>query len=138
MLLKVGVYLMVFALALTALAVAYTVAFRDEPERAVAEPAAAESSEAPEPLVREYPPPQPEVKHTEQRPAPRKAEPSEVPEPAPRPAPDGEQLQAEGNDWPTPTPEQVAEASGPRRYDLPPGAVMGLTVKALELYDVPV
>jgi sortase A len=47
-------------------------------------------------------------------------------------------LQGEGTDWPTPTPQQVEEASGPRRYDLPRGAVMGLTVKALELYDVPV
>jgi sortase A len=47
-------------------------------------------------------------------------------------------LQGEGTDWPTPTPQQVEEASGPHRYDLPRGAVMGLTVKALELYDVPV
>jgi sortase A len=136
-LLRVGVYMMAFALALTALAVAYTVAFREEPERAVAEPVASEATV--KPLVREYPPtPEPEVKHTEQRPAPQEAEPSEVPEPAPRPAPDGEQLQVEKNDWPTPTPEQVEKASGPRRYDLPPGAVMGLTVKSLGLYDVPV
>ena len=37
-----------------------------------------------------------------------------------------------------PTEEQVETASQPRRYHLPRGAVMGLTVEALELYDVPV
>ena len=81
MLLRVGVYMMAFALALTALAVAYTVAFREEPERAVAEPVASEATV--KPLVREYPPaPEPEVKHTEQRPAPQEAEPM-FPVPAP-------------------------------------------------------
>ena len=44
MLLKAGIALMAFALALTAVAVAMTVAFRDEPERAVASESSPETS----------------------------------------------------------------------------------------------
>ena len=41
-------------------------------------------------------------------------------------------------DWLTPTREQVEEASEPRRYRLPDGAIMGLTINALDLHNVPV
>jgi sortase A len=136
MLLKAGIYSMAFALALTALTVAYAVVFRDEPEKAVAEPVAAETTA--EPLVRKYLPPKPEVKKAETRPSVARTSEPEKAEAAPEQQPDSEPLQAEGTNWPAPTFEQVAEASGPRRYDLPPGAVMGLTVKSLGLYDVPV
>ena len=34
--------------------------------------------------------------------------------------------------WPMPT-EQLATASKPRHYDLPSGAIMGLTVRAIDL-----
>ena len=37
-----------------------------------------------------------------------------------------------------PTEEEVEAASQPRQYHLPRGAVMGLTVEALGIYDVPV
>lgn len=68
MLLKVGVYMMAFALVLTIVTVAVVVAFREEPEKAVAEPIS-EASEAPEPLIRQYFPPKPKVKKAESRPA---------------------------------------------------------------------
>jgi sortase A len=37
-----------------------------------------------------------------------------------------------------PTEEQLATASKPRHYELPPGAVMGLTVKSISVYNAPV
>ena len=37
-----------------------------------------------------------------------------------------------------PTEEEIEAASQPRRYHLPRGAVMGLTVEAIGIYDVPV
>jgi sortase A len=40
--------------------------------------------------------------------------------------------------WPAPTEEELRAANGTRRYDLPPGAVMGLTIKAMGLQGVPV
>jgi sortase A len=42
------------------------------------------------------------------------------------------------DDWPTPTDEELQAVNEPRRYDLPPGAIMGLTIKAIDLYNVPV
>ncbi len=37
-----------------------------------------------------------------------------------------------------PTDEQIEAASQPRHYELPPGAIMGLTIEALEVYNAPV
>jgi sortase A len=37
-----------------------------------------------------------------------------------------------------PTEEQVERTREPRRYDLPSGAVLGLSVPSIGLYDVPV
>ncbi len=42
------------------------------------------------------------------------------------------------DDWPAPTDEELQAANGTRRYDLPPGAIMGLTIKAMGLHGVPV
>src|SRR5688572_11554365 len=41
-------------------------------------------------------------------------------------------------DYPLPTDEQLRAANQPRRYDLPPGAIMSLTINALELRNVPI
>jgi sortase A len=144
MLLKAGVIMMTFALAFAA--VVAVVALRDEPmEVVVAKPAAKPSVE---PLVRNYLPPKPQVKAVEtepkpepqrpepQRPVPQKAEPR--PETRPRPEPEREILPVAEEDWPMPTEVQIQNASEPRHYRLPPGAVMGLTIKALGIYNVPV
>jgi sortase A len=37
-----------------------------------------------------------------------------------------------------PTQEQLEAASEPRHYDLPPGAIMGLTIPAIGIYNAPV
>ena len=155
MLLKVGVFTMTLALAFAA--VVALVAFLDEPM----EPAAAVKSTARaavEPLVRSDPGVEPWVE--ERVPLPREAsaddsapEPEPQPEPTqtatptsePRPEPqtqeqrDGmESLPVGEADWPLPTEEQVEAANQPRRYELAPGAILGLTIESLGLYDVPV
>jgi sortase A len=129
MLLKVGVVMMTFALALAG--VVTLVAVHDEPiERATAAKPEAEPSL--EPLVRDYPPER-HVKGVDSQPEP------EPPKPAPQKAePEREVLPVVEEDWPVPSEADIEAASRPRYYDLPPGAVMGLTVEAIGIYDVPV
>ncbi len=45
---------------------------------------------------------------------------------------------AEEADWPQPTQGEVRRANSPRHYELIPGAVMGLTIEAIGIYDAPV
>ena len=139
MLLRLGIILMTFALAFTGvvtLAAAY-----DEPMESAVAAKKPEAAPAPEPLVRKYPKvKQQEVKAVETKPEPEPPRPEppppEPPPPQPEPEPQPEPVVQE--EWPMPTEEQVEAASQPRRYHLPRGAVMGLTVEALGLYDVPV
>jgi sortase A len=143
MLVKVGVAMMALALAFAAAVALY--AFSDEPmERAIATKLAARPSV--EPLVRSYHPPvDPLVEKGEQRPQPEpkpepkaEAKPKPRPEPKPQPEPEREVPPIAEADWPMPTDEQIEAANGPRHYDLPPGAIMGLTVEAIGIYNVPV
>jgi sortase A len=158
-LLKVGVIMMTFALALTVVAVVVSISLRNEPERAVALEKVATKSSV-EPLVRgesRYEPwveprLKPEAQKTEPeseppveskaqaQPQPRpQPEPEAQPEPEPQPQPQRTTLPAdEGDEWQEPNQREIEAANSPRYYTLPPGAIMGLTVPALELYDVPV
>ena len=43
----------------------------------------------------------------------------------------------EGN-WTRPTPQEIEAANRPRHYDLPPGAIMSLTIKSIGIYGAPV
>jgi sortase A len=153
-----GAVMMALAVALSLVVVAVTLVLRDEPEKLVATPAKAAS--LPEPLVRgeplgdawveeslpqpeppkEQPPPEPEPQPAvASRPEPkREPEPEPPPQPEPKPEPKRESLPAEEAAWPAPTDEQLRAASGPRHYDLPPRAIMGLTMKALNVYNAPV
>ena len=141
--------MMGFALALTVGAVALTTVLRhDEPKRAVAVEAAVKTPV--EPLVRSYPPveprgeedkePQPEaelVREPQSKVLPRvklQAEPQSVR----RTNPEQGTLPVADDDWPPPTDEELQEVNAPRTYELPPGALMGLTVEAMGLRDVPV
>jgi sortase A len=45
---------------------------------------------------------------------------------------------AEQRSWPEPTPRELESANRERRYELLPGAIMGLTIEAMGIYDVPV
>ena len=135
MLLKAGAIMMVFALALTGVVAAVTLL--DEPmQRASAAKPAAEPSV--EPLVREYLPPKQEVKNAELQPEPEPQKSEPKPEPEPPSEPEREVLPVAEADWPMPTDEEIEAARGQRHYDLPRGAVMGLTIKSLGLHNVPV
>jgi sortase A len=160
-LLKVGVIMMALALALTVVGVVVSVSLRDEPERAVAsekEEAATKSSV--EPLVRSYPSVEQRVEEEAKEPYPvarpeaesaskpkvkpvREPQPEPQPKPESKPRPQPEALpealpEAETNYWPKPTQEELKSASRPRYYGLPPGAIMGLTIEAIGIYDAPV
>jgi sortase A len=152
--------MMAFALALTVGAVALTTVLRHEPERAVAVEAAVQSPVEPpvrsyrpvEPTVEEAKKPQPEAKppkpeaeqlvrepQPEPHPKPRPpVKPQAQPQPVSRSTPEQRTLPVAEDDWPTPTDEELQAVNAPRDYELPPGAIMGLTVEAMGLYDVPV
>jgi sortase A len=146
MLSKVGIVMIIFALVFAAGVAVY--ASLDEPmERAIAANPAAKASPSLEPLVRDYPPVKPRVLRAEAPPEPKPApapepepepKPQSKPDPEPRPTPEREVLPVAREDWPMPTEEQIEAASQPRYYDLAPGAIMGLTIEALGVYDAPV
>jgi sortase A len=151
MLLKVGVAMMVAALAFAAVTVGIIVGIRDQPEPAIAAKPAATSSSSVEPLVRSYPSVKPQIERAQARPEPE-PQPKQVPEPEPRPEPEPQPkprpeparepernaLSVAEDDWPMPTQEQLEAANEPRHYDLLPGAMMGLTIKSLGVYNAPV
>jgi sortase A len=45
---------------------------------------------------------------------------------------------AEEAPWPEPTQQELQSANSPRHYELLPGAIMGLTIGAIGIYDAPV
>ena len=142
--------MMAFALALTVGAVVLTTVLRHEPERVVAVEAAVQSPV--EPRVEEAKKPQPEAKppkpeaeqlvrepQPEPHPKPRPpVKPQAQPQPVSRSTPEQRTLPVAEDDWPTPTDEELQAVNAPRDYELPPGAIMGLTVEAMGLHDVPV
>src|SRR3712207_5346216 len=134
MLLKVGMAIMTFALALAAVTAGLAVGLRDKPEPAIATKPASESEA--EPLVRSYPPEKGQVEKAQEKPEPKpQAQPK--PKPQPEPQPEQETLPVTEDDWPTPTDEELQAVNEPRHYELPPGAIMGLTIKAIDLHNVP-
>jgi sortase A len=152
-LLKVGAGAMILAVGF-AIVVAFA-AYLDRPiEPAAAKP---EVKSATEPLARSDPGVEPWVERdippsrARATPVPARRSESDRP-PDPRPGPPAGSGSAYGSspdqsrqtlpvddyDYPLPTDRQLRAANQPRRYDLPPGAVMGLTINALELRNVPV
>lgn len=157
MLLRTGIAAMSVAIAFVLAAVAVTVSVDDEPRRAIAaEQAVKEPAIRPDPPVKSRvqkvePPPGLGVPRAEPEPVPRKVESRIEPQPqlAPGPGPVPRQRPAP-KPRPTPEPERerglrpAARADAPgaeakeRRFELPPGVVMTLTIPALGLRDVPV
>lgn len=135
---KFGVAALAFALACAGLVAMYAV-LRDHPGGRISETAV--KAAASQPLVRSDPGVEPWKE--EDVPPPRLEEeprPEREREPAPEPPrePRSASLPAGEADWPMPTEEQVEATRQPRRYYLPPGAVLGLTIPSIGLYDVPV
>lgn len=144
--LKAGIIAMALALACVgAVAVFAHVDGSRKPAGAVR---AATKSET-EPLVRSDPGVEPwreepvalvddEAEEPEPRPAePRPDEPRPDPERTPDPEP-VEQPEMEVEEPPEPTAEDIRSAQEPRHYELPDGAVLGLTVEAMGIHDAPV
>jgi sortase A len=114
---------MIFALGFAAVVV--LLAIYDEPMESSAEP-----------LVGSYLLPKQQAENVRPQPEPEPPKPESRPEP--RPEPQREVLPVAEEDWPMPTQEEVAAASEPRYYDLPPGAIMGLTIEAIGVHNAPV
>jgi len=129
---KTGIVSMAVALTLAVVAVVILVVQRDDgTDRAAAATGPESNRSSVEPQARSYR-------------LPVKAEPQQVrdpqpeSEPKPDPQPERQTPQAEGTDWEKPTDEELEAASRPRHYTLPPGAIMGLTVSAMGIHNVPV
>jgi len=78
---------------------------------------------------------------------------SELPQSASQQTPSGRELQpqqnqtqpqekplpaAEDNDWAKPTQEELHSANAARHYELLPGAIMGLSIRSMGIYNAPV
>ncbi|HKH12862.1 MAG TPA: sortase [Rubrobacter sp.] len=84
----------------------------------------------------EAPGPQPaESRPAESRPAESQPEPERAPDPEPEPV---ELPAMDAEEPPEPTADDIRAAQEPRHYELPDGAVLGLTVGALGIHDAPV
>ena len=76
-------------------------------------------------------------------PEPRPEKTPEPPDPKPSPDPEPEPAARAGEtpvfeEPPEPTPDDIRGAQEPRHYELPDGAVLGLTVEAMGIRDAPV
>jgi sortase A len=102
------------------------------PEQQAKSPQTPELKPAPKSAPESSPEPPPKPRSS--------AEPKEQPKPVPKPSdiPEREILPLAEDDWPVPTDEELQAVSRPRHYELPPGAIMGLTIKAMGLYNAPV
>jgi sortase A len=160
-LLKVGVSMIVVALTLVVVAVVVSAAQRSDPERAVASERKATTESSVEPLSRGESPlepwrekakplPKADVSKNQSNPGPSggepepgytstpEAEPRTEPEEQPEPKPGQQTLSAEESDWQRPTQQELEAANEPRHYNLPAGAIMGLTIEAIGIYNAPV
>ena len=156
-LIRVGVIAMAFALVFALAAVVLTVLLRGAPERAGASERAAtmESSAGPQlrgesdmKPWREQPGPLPAPEAPRDEPSAASSEGKSKPRPAPTivkgswPDPQaepGRQNPTVGEgDWTRPTPQEIEVANRPRHYSLPAGAIMGLTMGSIGIYDAPV
>ena len=126
-LLKVGIVAMTLALAFAGV-VAFMV-YLDEPQQAVAAKSSEESTRGQ--LVRSDPDTDRWVGRTIPSPEPGSRS-GESADPSSNPLPLDE------DDFPLPTDEQLEAANHPRHYHLPPGAIMALTIRTIDLKNVPV
>src|SRR5919112_3068830 len=65
-------------------------------------------------------------------------EPSAQGDPKAQSQPEQRTLLAGESNWQRPTRQEVEAGNGPRHYNLPAGAIMGLTIEAIGVYNAPV
>jgi sortase A len=98
-----------------------------EPVAAAFEPERSNSrSELPQPASKQTPS-EPEFQPQQHQPQQHQTQPQEQLLPA-----------AEQRGWPEPTQEELKSAKGERHYELLPGAIMGLTIHPMGIYNAPV
>ena len=97
-----------------------------EPEPVASDRPVPQAEPAPEPALE----PKPQAEPVERA--------AEASAPEPKSEPEPRSLPAQEGDWPMPTGEQIESTREPRRYDLPSGAALGLTIGPIGIYDVPV
>jgi len=150
--------MMAAALTLAVVTAVFVALFREDPESvSAAEPIEKTTEQTtgpedfsqpwldipdPEPKLEPAPEPNPEPE-SEPAPEPKPApEPNPVPEPNPapesNPAPEPEPIPVDESDYPQPDRNEVQAARDVRRYTLPQGAIMGLTVPDIGVYNAPV
>jgi sortase A len=138
-LLKVGVIAMTLALVFAIVAVAANVALRSDPEQATALERVTTAESSLESLIRSESPPEPwrerarplrttDVSRTETNPGPSGSEPK----------PGQRTIQAGESEWARPTDQELEVANESRHYELQPGAIMGLTIDSIGIYNAPV
>jgi len=134
------------ALALVCTAAVATFAIFGGAQEPAAAVGAATESEA-EPLVRSDPGVEPwreepvalvDDEAEEPDPVPSEPRPRQTPEPESDGQEVVEQPAMEVEEPPEPTADDIRSAQEPRHYELPDGAVLGLTVKAMGIHDAPV
>jgi sortase A len=134
-LLRVGVVMMTIAVLFAGVVGVVVIVRGDPPEQAVA--AKHDAAEAPEELASGSelePESQPE-------PEPRqRSKPQRRPEPRPEPQPERQTatLPAPVEEWPEPKSSESDLINEPRHFEVPPGAIMSLTVEAIGIYNAPV
>jgi sortase A len=108
---------------------------RQRKEEDAKEPQTVLQQEDTEPQKSESPIPQsadqqtPSEAPSEPQPQPQQHQPKPLEQPLPG---------SEQRDWPEPTRGELENANVDRHYELLPGAIMGLTIEAMGIYDAPV
>lgn len=115
---------------------------RPEPVAAAAPQPKPDPQPSPEPKPDPQPEAQPKPELQPEPPPKPESQAQHDPQPESRPEseakPEQEILPVSDDDWPAPTDEELETVGRPRHYDLPPGAIMGLTIKDMGLHGVPV
>jgi sortase A len=164
-LLKVGVIAMTLALVFAIVAVVASVALGSDPEQATASESVTTAKSSLESLIRSENPPGPwqekarplttaDVSENQSNPGPSGGEPQPESKPASEPEPkvlfeplpksqaqaepEQQTLSAGESNWQRPTQRELEAANEPRHYNLPAGAIMGLTIEAIGIYNAPV
>ncbi len=141
--------MMTFAVLFAAVVAVIVIVRGDPPEQAVA--ANQDTAEAPEELASESglrsepqsepePQPQPQSEPSQQQPQPQSESQPDDPQPEQQPQPEAQTAALPGpiEDWPRPRDSEADLINEPRHFEVPPGAIMSLTIEDIGVYNAPV
>src|SRR5215211_1218855 len=144
--------MMTLALVFAIVAVVVSVALRSDPEQAIASESVAKAKSSLESLVRDEKPPESSREKPRSLPTANVSknqsnpgtsgdaakQQSELPQSLPQAEAEQRTLSAGEPDWQRPTQQELEAVNEPRHYNLPAGAIMGLSIEAIGIYDAPV